>query len=300
MSGAQGTREEAVTFACGGQILVGILHRPARPRRCGVVVVVGAPQYRVGSHRQFLLLARELSAAGFPVLRFDYRGMGDSEGDFLGFEAVEEDIRAAVGCLQDRVAGLKDVVLWGLCDGASAAAFYAASDPRIGGLIVLNPWVRSGQSVARARLRGYYLRRLASREFWAKILGGRLDVMGSIRGLADDIAANRGGASGDADIAASPVYSPARAGAADLPDRVAAALRRFAKPTLVVLCGADLTAQEFSLSVAKAKGMRAWSRRRNVALRSLPGATHTYPTGAQRAQVHAWCLEWLKRYTGEA
>jgi alpha/beta superfamily hydrolase len=45
-----------------------------------VLVIVGGPQYRAGSHRQFTLLARSLAEQGFAVLRFDYRGMGDSTG----------------------------------------------------------------------------------------------------------------------------------------------------------------------------------------------------------------------------
>ena len=51
--------------------------------------MVGGPQYRVGSHRQFTLMARAFAAAGYPVLRFDYRGIGDSEGESRGFERNE-------------------------------------------------------------------------------------------------------------------------------------------------------------------------------------------------------------------
>ena len=57
--------ERGLVFRCAGEELVGILH-PA-PGATGVVIVVGGPQYRVGSHRQFLLLARRLAASGIPV-----------------------------------------------------------------------------------------------------------------------------------------------------------------------------------------------------------------------------------------
>ncbi len=294
---APGTGTEVpVTFTCAGATLVGVLHRPPKAAPRGVVVVVGAPQYRVGSHRQFVLLARALCTAGFPVLRFDYRGMGDSDGEFQGFEDVGRDIDAAVHCLLDRVAGLEEVVLWGLCDGASAASFYAANDPRIAGLIVLNPWVRSGQTLARARLSGYYLQRLMSREFWAKALGGKLDPVTSLRELAASAATVLSGRRPTDEAATvAPVYSPARAGAADLPQRVGDSLRRFAKPTLVILSGADMTAQEFRGSVADSGAMRAWRNRPEVTLHVLPGANHTYASAAWRAQVHAWSIEWLRR-----
>jgi len=81
------SHEQVVVYECQGQRCVGLVHAPGAAS-IGVVIVVGGPQYRVGSHRQFLLLARSLAADGVPVLRFDYRGMGDSEGDIRDFENV--------------------------------------------------------------------------------------------------------------------------------------------------------------------------------------------------------------------
>ena len=42
-----------------------------------VLVVVGGPQVRAGSHRHFVQLARHLATHGHAVMRFDVRGMGD-------------------------------------------------------------------------------------------------------------------------------------------------------------------------------------------------------------------------------
>ena len=64
--------ERALAFACGDERLVGILHEATGECATGVLIVVGGPQYRVGSHRQFVLLARDLAAAGFAVMRFDF------------------------------------------------------------------------------------------------------------------------------------------------------------------------------------------------------------------------------------
>jgi hypothetical protein len=55
--------EEPLLFRCENARLVGILHRPAEQRTRGVLLVVGGPQYRVGSHRQFVLLAREFETS---------------------------------------------------------------------------------------------------------------------------------------------------------------------------------------------------------------------------------------------
>jgi hypothetical protein len=43
---------------------------------------------------------------------------------------VEDDLRAALDAFHGAVPGLREVVLWGLCDGASAIAMYAARDAR--------------------------------------------------------------------------------------------------------------------------------------------------------------------------
>ncbi|MGZ5200780.1 MAG: hydrolase 1, exosortase A system-associated, partial [Telluria sp.] len=86
--------ERALAFPCGGDWLYGVASLPAQAGACGVLIVVGGPQYRAGSHRQFTLLARSLADAGIPAMRFDYRGMGDSDGGVRSFESVDEDIRA--------------------------------------------------------------------------------------------------------------------------------------------------------------------------------------------------------------
>ena len=131
------TAERVLLFTCQGLSLPGILHPGAPGASRGVLVVVGGPQYRVGSHRQFVLLARDLAAAGVPVLRFDCRGMGDAEGEFPGFEDLDADLAAAIDAFFTQVPSLREVVIWGLCDAASAALFYAGSDARVRGLVLL-------------------------------------------------------------------------------------------------------------------------------------------------------------------
>ena len=132
-----GMNEQAIGFDCRGERLVAVLHPGADDARRGVVIVVGGPQYRVGSHRQFVMLARHLARAGVPVLRFDYRGMGDSEGSHPGFEHVGPDIEAAIDLLCARAPSVREIILWTLCDAASAAlrppAATAAASARGGG-----------------------------------------------------------------------------------------------------------------------------------------------------------------------
>ena len=161
--------EEAVVFDCAGSKLVGILHHAtctsAMMRRVVVVNVVGGPQYRVGSHRQFALTSRYLSANGYPSFRFDYRGIGDSDGAVRTFESVAEDIDSALGVVRERFPE-HSIVLMGLCDGASAILMQPDFDGSVAGIVLTNPWVRTESSMAKTYTRHYYRERLFSPDFW--------------------------------------------------------------------------------------------------------------------------------------
>ena len=160
---------------------MGLVHGVEAASDLGVVIPVGGPQYRAGSHRQFVFLAQALAEAGVPALRFDYRGMGDADGTLVGFADIGADIRSAIDALQAECPQIKRVVLWGLCDAATAAVFYAPTDARVVGLVLANPWVYSPEGQAKAFLKHYYLQRLLSRDFWGKVFAGRFDLRGSIR-----------------------------------------------------------------------------------------------------------------------
>src|SRR6185503_15223452 len=130
--------------------------------------------------------------AGYAVLRFDHRGMGDSEGQQRDFETVSADIASAIDALQARIPSVKQVALWGLCDGASAALLYCheTHDQRVRGLCLLNPWVRSEASLARTHVKHYYTRRLREREFWSKLIRGGV-ALGALRDFVGNLRASR-------------------------------------------------------------------------------------------------------------
>ncbi len=291
--------EQALRFTCAGSPLYGVLHRPAAAAALGVVVVVGGPQYRVGSHRQFVLLARQLSAAGYPVLRFDYRGMGDSGGETRSFEQIDADIAAAIDALHEQFAGLRGVVLWGLCDAASAIACYAPQDPRVGGLVLLNPWVRTAQGEARAYIKHYYLRRLFEPSLWQKLLSGHFKPGASLTSFIGNVAAARSASASDQTRSAQTRSAQTRQAAAStpLPDRMLEGLVRFSGPVLVILSGDDLVAAEFRDTVAASRRWRKLLAHPGVTQRELPQATHTFSTQAWRDQVAAWTCAWLDSLT---
>jgi uncharacterized protein len=274
-------RERPLVFRCGEDDLVGVVALPERPASRGVLIVVGGPQYRAGSHRQFTLLARELAASGIASLRFDYRGMGDSSGAARTFERSAEDIRSAIDELMRNLPGLRDVVLWGLCDAASAALFYGHTDPRVTGLVLLNPWVRTEQGLARAELRHYYSARIFQASFWQKLSRGELNIG---QALASFLASVRG----------APAPSE-HAEARRLPDRMQEGLRKFKGAVLLILSGDDLTAQEFKDVAARSPGWQVLLRDARVTRQELREANHTFGRREWRDHVARWTADWIMR-----
>ena len=261
--------------------MVGLVSKPALPLSLGVMIVVGGPQYRAGSHRQFLLLARSLAEAGFAVLRFDCRGMGDSEGEPRSFEALDEDIAAAVNALQSTCPQVQRVVLWGLCDGASAALLYVgrSSDARVAGLCLLNPWVRSDLTSARTRIKHYYGERFLQAEFWQKMFKGQLEWRKSVASLWANWRASG--------------QPPPTTSLVPFQEEMAAALRQYPGAVLLILSGNDHTAKEFiecASSDAHWAGLLQGARLERL---DVEGADHTFSTSQWRAQVGQGTLRWL-------
>jgi len=266
-------------FECHGARLAGIVTRPATPSGAGVVIVVGGPQYRVGSHRQFVLLARALAEAGIACMRFDYRGMGDAEGDATTFESVDDDIAAAVAELQ-RQTRVTHVVLWALCDGASAALRYCIADPRIAGVVAVNPWARSSGGHATVRLKHYYARRLLSGAFWRKLMTRSLDIRGAAREITTTVK----------DAVSAP--STAALGTSFLA-RMHAGLCRFERPLLVILSANDLTAREFEQWVDADRARSNAMRRPGVQVLHIDDADHTFSRASDRVRVERACVDWI-------
>lgn len=286
-------QERAVAFECGGNTLIGILSQPDAPARRGVLIVVGGPQYRAGSHRQFTLLARALAANGVPALRFDYGGMGDSEGAPKTFEAVQKDIRRAVDLMVAESAGLKEVVVWGLCDAASAALFYGHTDARIAGLVLVNPWVRTAEGLAQAQLQHYYGARLRDPELWRKIGRGEFNFKSAAAALART--AGKALAAKLGTDRARPRERPG-CGIAPLPERMRDGLARFRGRVMLILSGDDLTAREFETLVNSSKDWRALLSGPQVTRRDLPQANHTFSRRDWRDQVAGWTTGWVKSW----
>lgn len=138
----RGARDSAVVFGPRGE-LAGVVTEPDAPSRDVTCVLVSAglmPKF--GPYRLYTELARRLARDGFWAMRFDLGGIGDSRQTNTGRplrERTAAEIRAAVDLVEARF-GSGRVVLGGLCSGAEDAFRYAESDPRVRGVVLLDPF----------------------------------------------------------------------------------------------------------------------------------------------------------------
>ncbi|MFO0630916.1 MAG: hypothetical protein U0325_35545 [Polyangiales bacterium] len=196
--------EEAISFVTpADHCLRGILHRPAEltPGAPAVLWLSAGQKVRQGAWRMNVVIARRLAAAGVPVLRFDYHGIGESEGpdrhgqfvmDLYGFiqtGGFKHDVAAAAHCLRERV-GARPLVLGGLCGGAVSALFAASLLDDVASLLLVDlPVTISSaarqryleehpEELIRARpgeaetVMALYLRRLTDPAAWRRLLSG--------------------------------------------------------------------------------------------------------------------------------
>ena len=142
-------RETAVAFDGAGQQLYAVIAEPLDASRVPLTLILynaGAIR-RIGPNRMWTEAARRWAAAGLPVIRVDVEGIGDADGDGSIYRQSDdpfylphliEQARAALNLAVDR--GLPDrFVLGGLCSGGYWAFQAALADPRVKGVVMLNP-----------------------------------------------------------------------------------------------------------------------------------------------------------------
>lgn len=154
--------------------LVGIVTQAADyvPSDRPVFVILNAGIiHRIGHHRMNVALSRMLAGAGYRALRFDLSGIGDSESRTDGLSPLDgtlADIRHAVDWLAT-ARQARRIILVGLCSGADHALVYGGSDPRVVGLVLLDPSI---PPTLKYYLR-YFAGHLARPRSWFDLAAGR-------------------------------------------------------------------------------------------------------------------------------
>ena len=135
--------ERPFFFNSGNHRLFAILHLPVSKPFLDEGFVFCSPfaEEKLWTHRVFVSFARALCNIGYPVLRFDYMGHGDSTGHFEDTSIASRlaDIKNAIAALKSETQGIRKINLLGLRLGALLAALTAENEKDIHRLILWEP-----------------------------------------------------------------------------------------------------------------------------------------------------------------
>ena len=262
-----------LTFLCEGDRLAATLDEGEKTT--GLLLVTGGNEIRSGAFSGQASLAASLAEQGFPVFRFDRRGVGDSEGINRGFRDEEADIRAALAAFREAAPHLSRVVGFGNCDAASALML--AGGAGCDALVLSNPWTigvagdagdegddsGSDTTPPASAIRARYVAKLKNPREIARLLSGGVDYRKLLRGIAR---------------AVGPKAAPSTL-AGDLRDGLAG----FSGSVRILLAEADRTAQVF---------IENWDAS-DARIARCPKAGHAYVEPHARKWLEARLLESL-------
>jgi len=157
--------ESSVEFPSSGALLRGVVHRPAGEPVAGLVFVHAFAEEKKCAHRPFVEMARAACEAGVAVLRFDFRGCGDSEGEFedATLDDWRRDLRAALAFAPANLGGER-MGLLGLRLGAALAAELAEAEITLACLALWEPVVEGDRYLSLTMRRSALRRKLTVHE----------------------------------------------------------------------------------------------------------------------------------------
>lgn len=139
----QHAREVPVAFRSSGEQIIGMWHVPAGEGPFPAVVFFhGFTGHKVEAHRIFVQQARALAGAGIAALRFDFRGSGDSAGEFSDMTVSREveDAHCAISWVRNRQeVDPTRIGILGFSLGGMVAAFALAKHPDVRAAVLWNP-----------------------------------------------------------------------------------------------------------------------------------------------------------------
>lgn len=234
----------------------------------GLLIVSGGNEIRSGAHAGQAAMAAHFAGLGYPVFRYDRRGIGDSEGENGGFEASAADISAAVAAFRAEAPHVTRIIAFGNCDAATSLAFFHAG-LGIDRLLLANPWVieASGQTAdeptppSAAAVRARYWARLKNPRSLLDLLTGTIDLRKLARGL-------KTAATNDAP--------------SQLAARLAHALGQSTTPATILIAERDSTALAF-LSAWASADFAAVRSRPDIHLERIDSASHSFADAASSA-----------------
>ncbi|RJF91432.1 hydrolase 1, exosortase A system-associated [Sphingomonas cavernae] len=261
---------------CAGEKIAGILD--SAQGETGLLIVSGGNEIASGSHAGMARLAARIAARGFPVFRFDRRGVGDSIAENRGYAASGDDMAAAACAFREAAPSLRRLVLLGNCDAATAIAlFHTALGAHA--LILANPWVLDAETEVppAAAIRARYTHRLRDPRQWLRAIRGDIDFAKLVKGLATLSAAPR-----ESEIAT----------------QLRDALEASPLPARIILASRDATALAFAehWHSASFSTLRANPR---ITIAEIDTASHSFARPADAAAFEAQVIAALEAASGE-
>ena len=257
-----------IDFACHGDRLAGTIDEA--DGTTGLLIVSGGNEIRSGAYAGQAAMAQQFADKGYPVFRYDRRGVGDSEGENGGFESSADDIAAAVATFRADAPQMQKLVAFGNCDAATALALFHAGLP-IDALVLANPWVIEPSNTepdaptppSAAAIRARYLARLKNPRSLLDLFTGKIDLRKLAGGLTKAVKKEE---------------------PSGLAERVATALAHSSLPIHILIAQRDTTALAFmgAWHTSAFDGVRA---RSDIELTMLDTASHCFADAASKMHL---------------
>ena len=258
-----------ITFGCEGETLVGTLDDAEG--ETGLLIVTGGNETRAGAYSGQAQMAEYFSALGFPVFRFDRRGVGDSTGKNGGYQSSLPDITAAIAAFRAEAPHVKRIVAHGNCDAAAVLMHVTNVDARL----LSNPWLYEEQGEAEdstpsaGAVRSRYLQKLTNPRELLRLFTGKVHFRKLLGGL------KKAASSGPKNA------NPKAANLAQL-------IKENQPPVTILLAGRDRTAEYF---------LENWDKN-DPRLHHCPSADHSFSGNDEREWFFSELRSILDEQTG--
>ena len=128
--------EDSIEFSAGGLSIEGLLQKNSVSG--GVVITHPHPLYGGNMHNNVVgAIARLYQTLGYSTLRFNFRGVGSSQGSYSDGIGEQEDVKAAIAYLADL--GVKQIDLAGYSFGAWVNGNLSCADDGIATMVMVSP-----------------------------------------------------------------------------------------------------------------------------------------------------------------
>lgn len=140
-------------------------------RNAGVIILNAGLLHNVGPFRLHIDIAEALSRSGFPVLRIDQSGKGES-ANRTGRSRLDTMMLDYEDCLRElRRIGVTNIIIIGLCSGADDGLIIASQKDSVAGLVMMDGYSRRTWRY----FFEHYKKRILSAKEWKRLSSRLID-----------------------------------------------------------------------------------------------------------------------------